>query len=172
MSLSAPTNFWPSWSPAKPGESSETGEIFQDNSSQASPYFFLKTLIKNHVKMPETEVEVKRPTRLKKMPAGRAASVDNVMIERKNKQLNQATKKLEEKVKSLQERSKTRSLPRVAKVRQFNSKSEIQKSHSCNPLEKKYLRWKSFSLIIIVIVQIDHSWLQTHLTSSTSRFLW
>ena len=86
--------------------------------------------------MPETEVEVKRPTRLKKMPAGRAASVDNVMIERKNKQLNQATKKLEEKVKSLQERSKTRSLPRVAKV------SKIYKSHI--PTWKEMLEMKIF----------------------------
>ena len=106
--------------------------------------------------MPETEVEVKRPTRLKKMPTGRAASVDNVMIERKNKQLNQATKKLEEKVKSLQERSKTRSLPRVAKV------SKIYKSHI--PMTwKEILEMKIFFALIIIIVQIDHSWLQTQL---------
>ena len=68
------------------------------------------------------------------MPSGRAASVDNVMIERKNKQLNQATKKLEEKVKSLQERSKTRSLPRVAKV------SKMKFTIVTFRLEKKYLR--------------------------------
>ena len=47
----------------------------------------------------------------------RAASLDNAVIERKNKQLNQTTRQLEEKVKSLQERSKTRSLPRVSKVK-------------------------------------------------------
>lgn len=92
-------------------------KFFQDKLKENLAYLFL---VKKHnnVKMPETELEVKRPSaRLKKMPTSRAASVDNVMIERKNKQLNQATKQLEEKVKSLQERSKTRSLPRVAKVR-------------------------------------------------------
>ena len=52
-----------------------------------------------------------------KIPNSRAASLDNVSIERKNKQLNQTTRQLEEKVKSLQERSKTRSLPRVSKVK-------------------------------------------------------
>ena len=50
----------------------------------------------------------------------RAVSADGgeLVIERKNKQLNLATKKLEEKVKSLQEKSQqqARTLPRVAKV--------------------------------------------------------
>ena len=67
-----------------------------------------------------------------KIPNSRAASLDNVSIERKNKQLNQTTRQLEEKVKSLQERSKTRSLPRVSKVKiiQFLTKVWVIKSRT------------------------------------------
>ena len=79
--------------------------------------------------MAEKEVEAKPRMARRglggKVPNSRAASVDNMVIERKNKQLNQATKQLEEKVKSLQDRSKTRSLPRLAKVRAKQSVTQF-----------------------------------------------
>lgn len=65
----------------------------------------------------EVEVVKGQKFKRKKLSDCRASSLDNDVIERKGKQLNQATKQLEEKVKSLQERSKTRSLPRVSKVK-------------------------------------------------------
>ena len=87
--------------------------------------------------MAEKEVEAKPRMARRglggKVPNSRAASVDNMVIERKNKQLNQATKQLEEKVKSLAQKSQnqksnvsstgsnsniktTRALPKVVKV--------------------------------------------------------
>ena len=77
--------------------------------------FFGNLLTDQHKKKMSTAKKAKHFST--KFFNSRAASLDNAVIERKNKQLNQTTRQLEEKVKSLQERSKTRSLPRVSKVK-------------------------------------------------------
>ena len=91
---------------------------------------FYEALPRNHdLKRASSMEAASRPKPFPRRAAGqmilsnkRAVSADGgeLVIERKNKQLNLATKKLEEKVKSLQEKSQqVRTLPRVAKVKRI-----------------------------------------------------
>ena len=58
--------------------------------------------------------ELEKPRRVVSRSSSRGSAIGGVRtMERKNKALNSATKELEEKVKSLRERTVHRSLPKV-----------------------------------------------------------